>query len=323
MSNVEYIDANIFAARIKDKDVLCNSSSGGMFTVFSDYYLNSGYAIVASVYDYDKQLLNFRFITTKDERDKAIGSKYIQSKPGDIFRESYRWLIDNPEKKLMFFGMGCQADGFRKYIELKGLRNRVIIIDIICHGVPSPKIWNDYARLLEKRHHGNISFLSFKDKRGGWLNPTAYVRINDQEVFIEEYIKLFFSGFVLRPICYECPYAKIDRLTDITIGDFWHIEKNIPDFYNDKGNSMVIIHTNRGMELFEKIRDDIDYQISTREQCWQKNLESPTEISKYRDTFWRYYHKKGIKYIEKYFILQKKYRSFKQCIKNIIGYKRG
>lgn len=104
---------------------------------------------------------------------------------------------------------------------------------------------------------------------------------------------------MLRPSCYECPYATTERKTDITIGDFWHIEETIPDFYDPNGNSLFLIHTNRGEELFEKIKNDLDYRLSNTTQCWQPNLEAPTKKSEQREEFWNDYQKKGIDFVMK------------------------
>ena len=99
--------------------------------------------------------------------------------------------------------------------------------------------------------------------------------------------------------CYECPYATTERKTDMTIGDFWHIEETIPDFYDSNGNSLFLIHTNRGEELFEKIQSELDYRSSNTTQCWQANLEAPTQKSEQREEFWNDYKKKGIDFVMK------------------------
>ena len=124
----------------------------------------------------------------------------------------------------------------------------VYIVDIICHGSPSPKMWREYAESIQKKD-GKITYLTFKDKRNGWKSPTAYVKVNGAEKPIKDYVKVFYNRCALRPSCYECPYATIERKTDMTIGDFWHIEETIPDFYDPNGNSLFLIHTNRDLQI--------------------------------------------------------------------------
>ena len=295
---VDLIDTIVYAGRLKDKSALMSSSSGGAFTALSDAFLKSGDAVVAAVYNYENHTVEFQMILDEKQRERAKGSKYMQSKPGDIYQEAYHWLMDNPKKELLFVGMGCQSDGFRKFSEIKGIRDRVYIVDIICHGSPSPKLWREYAESIQKKD-GRITYLTFKDKRNGWKSPTAYVKVNGSERPLKDYVKVFYNRCALRPSCYECPYATTERKTDMTIGDFWHIEETIPDFYDPNGNSLFLIHTDRGEELFEKVRDNLDYRLSNTAQCWQANLEAPTQKSEQRDVFWNDYQKKGIDFVIK------------------------
>lgn len=314
---VKEINTVVYAGRVKDEALLMRSSSGGAFTVLSDFFLDNGDVVVASVYDYESHTTRFCLIRTKEERDAALGSKYMQSEPGNVFRTAYEWLKENPEKKLLFVGMGCQTDGFRKYAEMKQIVDRVCVVDIVCHGTPSPKIWTEYARRLEQRK-GTITYLTFKDKRNGWRTPTAYVKIDGREVPIDDYVKVFYSRCTLRPSCHECPYATTERRTDMTIGDFWHIEDTIPDFYDPRGTSLFLIHTNRGQALFDCIRNRLDCRLSDTKQCWQKNLEAPTPVSEFRQAFWEDYQSEGTDFI------MKKYGSIplktkvKRTIRNII-----
>lgn len=292
------IKTKVYAGRAKDRMTLNASSSGGAFTVLSDYFLARGNVIVAAVYNYEEYTTEFHLINTKEERSSAVGSKYMQSKPGRIYKAAEEWLKEHPDKNLLFVGMGCQADGFIKFAEMKGIRERVWIVDIICHGSPSPKIWREYAESLEARK-GKITYLTFKDKRNGWKSPTAFVVADGQEVPIKDYVKVFYNRCALRPSCYECPYATTKRKTDMTIGDFWHIEETIPDFYDKDGNSLFLIHTDRGEALFEQIKDNLEYRQSDTKQCWQANLEAPTKRSEKREKFWNDYQRNGVDFIMK------------------------
>lgn len=304
---VDLTDTIVYAGRLKDKSALMSSSSGGAFTALSDYFLENGNAVVAAIYNYENHTAEFQIILDKDQREKAKGSKYMQSKPGEIYREGYYWLKENPKKELLFVGNGCQSDGFREFSELKEIRDRVYIVDIICHGSPSPKLWREYAASIEKL--GKITYLTFKDKRNGWKSPTAFVRVN-----------VFYNRCALRPSCYECPYATTERKSDMTIGDFWHIEETVPDFYDPNGNSLFLIHTNRGQELFEKIRSALDCRLSDTIQCWQTHLEKPTSKSELRDEFWNDYQEKGIDFImKKYGTLPIKQRIKNKLLKIIGG----
>lgn len=286
-----------YAARIKDNTELMSSSSGGMFTALSDQILEDGGAVVGAVYNYAKHCTELALITKRVMRDKARGSKYMQSLPGDIFKQSREWLVSNPDKNLIFFGMGCQTAGFKKYIETEGLSGRVYFIDIICHGVPSPKLWNDY--ITGKSKGKMVSYVTFKDKRYGWNTPFAFVRIDDTEVSLQDYVNIFYSKCALRPSCHVCPYASVRRNSDITIGDFWGIENVLPDFYDSSGNSLVLVHTDKGKSLMENCNSSIVKQEVLLKDCLQPNLVAPTQVSADRGEFWRHYRNSGIEYVVK------------------------
>lgn len=206
---VNKINTAVYAVRIKNRDALLRSSSGGVFTAFSDALLNSGGAITCAVYDYNNKKTEFKLLTTSTERDTARGSKYMQSIPGDIFSEVYDYLYDNPKKELLFIGLGCQAEGFRKFAEQKGIRDRVYIVDLICHGSASPIIWSQYAKRIEERYNGEIEYLSFREKRKGW--PTETAVINGKRIPVKSYEAIYYSRCVSRPSCHVCPFATIER----------------------------------------------------------------------------------------------------------------
>lgn len=308
----------VYAGRAKDEHVVRNSSSGGAFTVISDLFIQNGDAVACAIYDYERKETKFKIVTTTQGRDCARGSKYMQSKPENIFKEAFSFLKENPDRRLLFVGMGCQADGFRQFAELKGIRERVWIIDIICHGSPSPKLWKEYAQSLENRK-GKIEYLTFKDKRNGWKSPTAFVMIDGQEYSIKDYVKVFYNRCALRPSCYECPYATTERKTDMTIGDFWHIEETMPDFYDVAGNSLFLIHTNKGENLFSTVKDNLEYRASNTKQCRQANLEAPTPKSEQREKFWDDYQRKGVEFIMKKYGTASIMTKIKSKVKKMIG----
>lgn len=317
---VDLIDTIVYAGRLKDRSALMSSSSGGAFMALSDSFLKKGNAVVAAIYNYENHTAEFQMILDENQREKAKGSKYMQSKPGDIYREAFRWLKGHQGKRLLFVGMGCQAEGFRKLAEIKGYRDRTYIVDIICHGSPSPKLWREYAHSVEKKADGKITHLTFKDKRNGWRTPTAIAVVNGNEIPIKDYVRVFYNRCALRPSCHKCPFATTERKTDITIGDFWHIEKTIPDFYDPDGTSVFLIHTDRGEELFDNIKGNLEYRLSDTKQCWQANLEAPTPMSEHRQEFWKDYQKKGIDYImKKYGTVSLKSKVKKQLLKIIGG----
>ena len=276
----------IYALRLKNKIELKESSSGGAFTAFSDVFLEEGNAIVSAIYNYQSNQMEFMLYTSKKERDNARGSKYMQAYPMNSFQEAESWIKKN-NKKLLFIGTGCQAEGFRKFAEIKNIREKTLIMDIICHGTPSPKFWKKYI-------NKNIEYLTFKDKRNGWKSPTAYVLSKGKQESITDYVSLFYKNYTLRPSCYSCPYTTLHRNIDITIGDFWGIDKVMPEFYSKEGNSLVLVHTEKGNDLFELVKDTVEWKESNEVDCLQPNLLRPTEKPLDREKFWDDFHKKRI-----------------------------
>lgn len=289
----------VYAARIREPGDLMNSSSGGVFTALSDVILENGGAVAASVYDYESHQTVFRLLENKEERNMARGSKYMQSHTGFIFRECERWLKEHPDKELLFLGTGCQAAVFRKYMEIRKLKDRVITADIVCHGVSSPKVWKEYAELLEEKLNGKMSLLSFKDKRFGWKKPYAYAVVGENEISVRDYMKLYSGKLIIRPSCHFCPYTTLNRNTDITIGDFWGIDVKMPEFYSSDGNSLVLVHSDKGERLFSEAKKSLQIHESTEEACLQPNLISPTSLPKKRRAFWKHYYKFGVEYVLK------------------------
>ena len=286
----------VYAGRLKDREQLLSSSSGGVFTAISDLFLREGGAVVCSTYDYKKHREYFALVTDQEDRNKARGSKYVQSSPGTVFKESEAWLKAHADKQLLFVGVGCQAAGMIRYAEEKGLRERMTVVDIICHGAMSPGLWKDYMDLLESRN-GKVDYITFKDKRNGWKAPVAAATAGGREVSLKEYVHIFYSKMALRPSCHKCPWATADRGSDLTIGDFWGIEKALPTFYSEEGASLILIHTVKGQALFERAKEVLITAESNREDCLQTNLVRPTPVSDKRQQFWRDYEKHGIGYI--------------------------
>lgn len=284
----------VYAVKHLDKNVIRNSSSGGLFTALSDTFLNNGNAVASCVYNYKTDKVELKVYQDKNTRDSARGSKYIQASIGNGFKNIYEWLIKNPEKSLIAFGTGCQMDGLSRYLEIKNLRNRVIIIDIICHGATSPGLWKTY--LTSRNLRGKLDYISFKDKRNGWHNPTVFVKSDGEEISIKDFSEWFYGEWAIRESCYRCPFTRIDRNTDITIGDYWGIEDAIPKFADEMGVSLALIHSEEGLKLFDSIKEKIEFQESNKNNCLQPRLVSPANKPKDREQFWSDIKDKGIEY---------------------------
>ena len=278
-----------YAAKHKDNAVLEMSSSGGAFTAISDYILKEGGIIVAPTYDYSTNKLKYTIAHTTEERDLMRGSKYVQVEPIDFLND----LVPiSYTKKILYIGTPCNIASASRYFTIKKANiENIFLIDIICHGVPSNKVWSDY---LTERRINTVNRLEFKDKRYGWKKPYAYVQDKNGQRSIDDYVSIFYSTNVLRPSCGVCKFASTKRESDLTIGDFWGIEKEYPDMYDNKGVSLLIVSTEKGEKLFNEFKKDLNYIETDKEKSLQHNLISPTIISEKRDEFWNEYKKRGL-----------------------------
>lgn len=290
----------IWGAKNKSRDILCNSSSGGVFTAISDSFLDKNWAVASCIYNKETNNVVLEIYEKKEIRDSARGSKYIQAEIGDAFKKISKWLIDNDNKKMLVVGTGCQIAGLDRFLKLRNLRERVLLVDLICHGAPSSGLWKKYSSLIEEKWDTKIESLSFKDKRNGWENPTIYALMKGQEISISGYAEWFYGGWSLRESCYQCPYTRVDRMSsDITIGDYWGVRDYNPDFYDNMGVSLIIAQTDNGKVLVDDIAEALELIEISEEECMQPRLISPQERPANRDDFWRDMKIHGIEYCEK------------------------
>lgn len=297
------MDRKVYAIKHKSHSVISRSSSGGAFTAISDYFIDNDYVVIGAKYDYKSHTLRFSLASSKEERNLMRGSKYIQCDSENLFELLDNAVIDDNNKKIMIIGVPCQIDAIRKYITFRKYdEERFFLCDIICHGVSSPELWREYIKDIEYKFNENVTYITFKDKRNTWKCPTAVVKTENREILISDYSKLYFSNNIMRPSCYKCKYASIKRVGDVTIGDYWGIENVMSDFYDKEGVSLMLINTKKGMDIFEKIKGNIEYRESKIEDCLQPNLISPTSEPILRKRVWQDKNNKGCKYIIKKYI---------------------
>lgn len=309
----------IYAAKNRNRMVLRKSSSGGMFIPLSDEVLRMQGAVVCSSYDFDSEGMRFSLITNAEERDKAVGSKYMQSEAGTVFRDSRKWMLEHPEGVVLFVGTGCQAAAYQGYMRQMGLLDRIVTVDLICSGVPSPGVWKKYAEWLMNRHKGRVRYLTFKDKTDGWSHPRKYIEIDGKKIDIREYYKTYSRNYIFRPSCHCCPYTEMNRKTDITIGDFWGVKERLPSFYTEDGVSVVFVHTEKGKKLFEKIKTEVDIFEIDSEICKQPRLVSPSEANNERENWWRDFHAKGARYTLRHYSSDGVWKDTKRRVREILN----
>jgi coenzyme F420-reducing hydrogenase beta subunit len=314
----------VYAVRHKDINEVATSRSGAMFIAISDYFLQNNGVIYGVGYTDHFRVVHKR-TTTKQGRDEFKGSKYVQSDINETFKRIKKDLHDG--LMVLFSGTPCQTAGLYSYLKTINIDN-LFVCDIICYGTPSPYIWRDYLQYIEKKYHDTIVKVSFRDKEMGWeAQYESFVLKNTgKKILKETFKKLFISNVILSPSCGNCKYTNIHRPSDITLGDYWGWERISSSLNSDnKGVSLVLINTQKGQNLFNKVKKDIAYVESNVENCLQSHLQYPSKISPLRNCFWNDYKKYGFRYIgKKYGNLGLKYQLFiflssiKGCIKRVI-----
>ena len=290
---VESVKNQCFLAINNDALVRQSSRSGGIFTPISDLILQKGGAVYGCRLEKIDKAVHFR-ATTVEERNQFRGSKYIQSEMGDCYQQVKEDLKQG--KAVLFSGTPCQIAGLNKYLDKEDTQN-LLTMDIVCHGVPSPVVWRKYLEWMARKHNGAVEAVDFRDKRYGWRAHFESVKIKGKWHTTSVFRILFYKHLILRPSCYQCPFANINRQGDITIGDAWGIEKANPSWDDDKGASLVIINSEKGKQAFEAVQSLLCVQSVDIEDYMQPNLKGPSERNKDRDAFWHELSEKGFEHI--------------------------
>lgn len=247
-----------FAAKCKDDELLFYSSSGGVFSILAMSVLDKGGVVFGATFSSNFKEVYHTVIDNSGELSKLRTSKYVQSRIGESYQRAKKFLDEGTE--VLFSGVPCQIYGLKKYLR-KEYKN-LTCIDIVCHGVPSPELWKKYLINLEQTYHGIIIDVNFRQKKYHWKNLETKSTSDVVEIFelnnANPYMQMFLRNFSLRPSCYSCQAKVNGSDADITLGDFWGIQNVAPEMENGRGVSAVLLNTERGRRLFDKVLDSID-----------------------------------------------------------------
>lgn len=319
----------MYAAFSKNQDVLEKSTSGGIFTHISDFILENGGYVFGHKYNEKMECVCSK-AETKEERNSFCGSKYVQSNMGKIYAEIRNETLTG--KSVLFSGTPCQVDAVKNFFNQK-IPENLYLLEIICHGVPSPKIFAEYLSLIEKKSGKKIAGFKFRGKEKGWTTPLRVISFEDGsscgELLNADAFNNLFLGTdcILRPSCYKCRYAGKERVSDISIADFWGIENVDKTMFNkNKGTSLVLVNTEKGKKLFDYAGNFMETKQLPISTAVQRNLplNKPSLPYKKRGQFFAFYEKRGLEKAMKKFCFPYE-RSFKtrlvRLLKSTIGQK--
>lgn len=283
-----------YACWSKSETTRKDSSSGGFFSEIAKEILNQDGVIYGASFDKSFSYVKHIRINKINDLYNLRGSKYLQSNIELTYRKVKDDLTKN--KLVLFSGTPCEIAGLKSFLK-KDFVN-LLTIDIICHGVPSPLVYTKYKQWLEKKFHSHITSFKFRDKDKSWkISNTKAIFKNSTYIgkwHIDPYLRLFLRNLILRKSCYKCIYASKERVSDITIGDFWgYKSKTKNDRNTDKGISLVIINTKRGEIYFNATKNNLIYfhrEIIDVVNS-QRSLSQPWPEPNNRKTFWKDFSK--------------------------------
>lgn len=248
-----------YACFNKDDKIRMVSSSGGIFSLVAEETIKNKGIVFGAGFDKDFNIVH-SYVENKKDLYKFRGSKYVQSKVGDTFKDAKKFLDSG--KQVLFTGTPCQIEGLKFY--LKKDYDNLICMDNICHGVPSPKVWKKYVDYRENKVNSKVKRVNFRNKAESWKEFSIDFKFLDDSTynskhFDDLFMKAFLSDICLRPSCYDCSFKGINRISDITLADFWGIQNIFPDMDDDKGTSLIFVNTEKGNKIFNKIKKNIKY----------------------------------------------------------------
>ena len=269
-------DKVAYAAYAEDENLRMQSSSGGVFTLLAEIILAKGGVVFGAAMDEEQKCIHI-CAHTPAELERLRGSKYVQSVIGNTFQEAEKFLKQG--RPVLFTGTPCQIAGLHRYLRKE--YDNLFTQDIICHGVPSPLVWEKYVKFREMTAASKTRRTFFRHKKNGWKtfcvqfefsNCTQYVQTLSEDL----YMKAFLKDLCLRPSCYACGTKGHARSSDITLADFWGVWNIAPEMDDDKGTSLVLINSPKGKVLFEEIKQGIVF----KEVEWEEAVKYNSAFSK-------------------------------------------
>lgn len=260
-----------YAAYSLNEPERVNSSSGGIFSLIARQVLSVNGVVYGVTMSEDCRKAEFLRVANEAELEKLRTSKYLQAHVGDTFRCVKEDLVNG--FTVLFSGTGCQINGVIGYLcagktvsDVREKYPNLYCVDVICHGAPSPALWREYVEYIEKENGAKLIGINFRCKDNSWTDfGMKEIHSEDgsekrKELYISKdkdpYMLMFLRDYCLRPSCYECR-AKGTKLSDITLADFWGIQKIAPEMSDGKGASLVLVRTDKGAKLLQKIAGNV------------------------------------------------------------------
>jgi coenzyme F420-reducing hydrogenase beta subunit len=282
-----------YGGYIHDEPIRLQSSSGGVFTLVAEHILALGGVVYGAIYDFTEMKVTHARATTKQELAFMRGSKYVQSDSTGMFLKVKKDL--QAGIPVMVTGTPCQIAGL--YLFLGKEYDNLTTCDLVCHGVPSPGLFTSHFSAIEDRHKSPITGINFRTKARGWgnfLNFFIEIETDTKKQLtyapLDAYYAVFLSNLALRPVCYQCKYATTHRDADLTLGDFWGVNKEIPELSDGKGTSLISVNTQKGEALLQQLQPKTTLTPVENLRHIPPNMKRPTPRPKGRSKFFERIH---------------------------------
>lgn len=287
-------EPSIYAVRCRDENVLNESSSGGMFSLLTEWVLDKNGVIYGVSFDEGFYVQHCRAVTWEQAK-RFRTSKYVESDLTKVYENICDDLKSG--KIVLLTGTPCQISSLNKFLKLKRVPvDHLYTCDNICHGVPSRMLWKEYIDILKDKYiakDDEIIHINMRSKKVSWKKQVMDIGLKKGNIegIIEKFSfnRFFLSLYGIRPSCFQCKYTSYKRPSDFTLGDFWNVEQAGIFFDTNGGVNVVLVNTDKGKKVFEQIAKCADVQQVTKKAAWQPHLEYSSKPPKHQEEFWREY----------------------------------
>lgn len=262
-----------YAAIHKDEGIRMESTSGGVFSLLCQWIFDRGGIVFGAAYA-DDFSVEHRCVRSMDELAILRTAKYAQSRIGNSFQAVKQYLNDG--QWVLFSGTPCQVGGLRDFLGKE--YERLVLVDLVCHGVPSPAVWSQYIDYRSKMDASGAAptTINLRSKETGWPGYSAYFGYENGAHYSakcteDPFLRCFVGNLCLRPSCYECRFKGISRASDFTLGDYWGVWSQLPDYNDGKGTSIVLIHSEKGRKIWPELEGQMRLQQVDAAHCMDEN----------------------------------------------------
>lgn len=308
--------SEVFAAR--SEQYLGGSSSGGIFPAVAAEVISAGGAVFGAVVNPD---MSVGHAEAEDMQsvEKMRGSKYVQS---DLYAsfEDVKCRLDEG-REVLFTGTPCQVAGLDNYLgrTYPGL----LTMDVACHGVPGPGLWEKYVKALEARHGRRMEWVRFKDKSAGWRHYAFSTSLGSCEYTDDPYMALFIQDMSLRPSCYSCPFRNGGSGSDLMLSDLWSVDVAAPEMNDDAGSSGIYVYTEKGVSVMKRIAQDVQMRRVDPETARLDNggFADPAFVPERREEFFKGIHSADdlVSYMKKYVVRKPLHKRIYRAVRRFLS----